>query len=99
MKLEFDADALAELDEAIAWYEAQSPRVALEFRRAIDEAVAGLLEAPNRWPLVGAVCRARLLPHHPYRIVYVYGGNAITVLAIAHQRRRPEYWQSRLENE
>ena len=32
------------------------------------------------------------LQHFPYTLVYELDGTTATVLAIAHQRRRPRYW-------
>lgn len=33
----------------------------------------------------------------PYRIVYYVTDTSIVILAYAHQRRQPDYWQHRLE--
>jgi hypothetical protein len=34
--------------------------------------------------------------HSPYRVVYVLVGSNIDVIAVAHARRRPAYWRSRM---
>lgn len=33
------------------------------------------------------------VPRFPYTVVYLVVGDAICVVAIAHERRRPGYWQ------
>jgi mRNA-degrading endonuclease RelE of RelBE toxin-antitoxin system len=33
----------------------------------------------------------------PYRIIFQHAGNRITVMAIAHRSRRPEYWRRTAE--
>ena len=62
-----------------------------EFERCV-----ALLQAH---PGLGAVWggRFRRLPirRFPYSVVYLWSGDALRIIAIAHQRRRPGYWQDR----
>jgi hypothetical protein len=37
-----------------------------------------------------------LLKRFPFSLVFVAAGGAMVVLAVAHHRRRPAYWRSRL---
>jgi mRNA-degrading endonuclease RelE of RelBE toxin-antitoxin system len=38
--------------------------------------------------------RMRTLRRFPYSVIYEVLGNTVTVLAVAHHRRRPGYWRS-----
>ena len=47
--LEFHPDALAELERANAWYEAQCPGLGESFFQEITTAISRIREAPNTW--------------------------------------------------
>lgn len=47
------------------------------------------------WPEDEDAIRRHILRHFPYTVFYEILGNTVTVLAVAHQRRRPGYWRER----
>jgi toxin ParE1/3/4 len=61
-------------------------------------AIDGLCELPEAWPLwPGRVdVRRRVLRRVPNSILYLVEADAIVIVAVAHHRRRPGYWLSRL---
>jgi len=89
-----------ELVEAESWYEAQRPGLGSEFRHAVEETMARLLEAPHSAPRLLSVpeavgARQIFIKRFPYSIVFIEEGDALWILAFAHQRRRPGYWRER----
>jgi toxin ParE1/3/4 len=93
-------EAAQELEEAVAWYEAQRPGLGAELAAAVDAAL-DILESPLV-PLVPVAhaTRARsvkrlILRRFPYDVVVREGPDEVVVLAFAHQSRRPGYWRSR----
>jgi hypothetical protein len=95
-------EAEDELIEAQRWYEIQRPGLGQEFRRAIDEAMDHLLNAPlaaspivNLPPSIGA--RQVLVKRVPYSIIFINHDEDLWVVAVAHQHRRPGYWRERLK--
>jgi toxin ParE1/3/4 len=38
--------------------------------------------------------RRRVLHRFPYSVIYEAQGSTVTVLAVAHHRRRPGYWKA-----
>jgi hypothetical protein len=74
--------------------------LALAFLVAVDHAISAI----SRWPSAGrcvdglpselTVRRAPLV-RFPYYLAYLVTGEAIHVLAVAHERRRPRYWVKR----
>ena len=73
-----------------------------EFRKAIDEAMERLAEAPLTAPHVAHVpislgVRKILVKRFPYGIVFMEHEEELWVLAFAHHRRRPGYWRDRME--
>lgn len=62
---------------------------------ALDRAIERIGENPERWPVYLHGTRRVLLRHFPFGIIYRVDSERILVVAIAHQRRRPGYWQQR----
>ena len=94
----FHRDAEEELVAAAAWYEREAGRGAdfvATFRRAYARLRAVLGSAAALRGVEG-VRRARF-DGYPYQIVFVELADAFLVLAIAHQKRAPNYWLHRLE--
>lgn len=99
---QFGPEASAELREAARWYEQRHAGLGLAFLAAVDVAV----ESVGRWPLSGAPVpgiggglqlRRLRLGRFPYHLVYLLADDVIHIVAVAHDRRRPGYWSSRIE--
>ncbi len=96
MKIVFLKNAQTDFDDAVDYYaEHASTRVAEAFIQDVQHARQRLAERPE----IGAAITKRLrilhLRHFPYSIIYRFSADTITIYAIAHQRRRPGYWQGR----
>ena len=65
------------------------------FRVELFDAIDGLTATANDWPDDDDGTRRYHLRHFPYTVLYEVLGKKATVFAIAHQRRRPGYWQDR----
>ena len=85
--------AETDIAEAFEWYRGRSVSAAHAFRTEALEAIDRLAEAPTRWRLDEDGTRRRVLQHFPYSVVFEALGNTVTVLAVAHDRRRPGYWR------
>ena len=99
--LRLDVEAEQEIDAAVGWYEAQRPGLGLDLIAALQEAKERLMEDPGSFPLVPRTpepLHVRRCPvqRFPYWLVFVELVDEIRVLAVAHSRRRPGYWRSRL---
>ena len=95
-KITFHPEAAAEVEVALTWYQARSVRAAGSFLKALEEALEAVAAWPERWPLFAEGYRRILLRRFPYAVVYRQISGAIQVHAVAHGRRRPGYWRSRL---
>jgi len=96
VSLEFSTDARAEYDEAFNWYAERSVGAALGFATEIDVAIESIIAQPERFVRTYADCQLCRLKRYPYCVVYHCSGDLIRVVAIAHAKRRPDYWQTRL---
>jgi plasmid stabilization system protein ParE len=94
--LTFHPAAAAEFEEALCWYAERSERAAEGFDEAVSHAMREIEDAPQRWPFVDRRHRIKLLAKKfPYHIIYRVDGETLTVIAVAHHRRKPNYWQDR----
>lgn len=88
--------AQAELDEAMTWYAQQVPGLGDAFLIETLKTIQLIEQYPNAWhPLAPYIRRCRLR-RFPYSVIYTHDGSDLLVLAIAHQHRKPGYWQDRL---
>ena len=95
-RIVYHPEARAELLAAADWYENQQPGVGLNLHDDVNAALAKI----SRDPGIGA--RYRNGPHlfyrlkrFPYVIYYRELANVVWIAAIAHGRRRENYWRKR----
>jgi plasmid stabilization system protein ParE len=76
---------------ALRFYrDSESGRVASDFEREIRRCVELLLHNPEMAPRFGlTAARGKLLRRFPNALVYVVEDEVISILAVAHQSRRP----------
>jgi plasmid stabilization system protein ParE len=89
----------AALEEAVAaahWYHERSPIAAKRFVEELFQVFDKILEAPHRWPLGPNGTRKIKLPCFPFVVIYRESEKTIQILAVAHGKRRPGYWNTRL---
>ena len=92
----FHPAAAEEAEEAHEWYAARNPAAADGFREELRHAVDAVAENPNTWPRYGRRARRYVFPRFPFSLVYVPRGSDVEIIAVAHGKRRPGYWLSRL---
>ena len=96
MRVKFHPDARVEVREARNWYSERSPLSAIAFAHAVDNAVSRIVEAPTQYPLAEHRTRKLVLQRFPFNIFYLPGESEVVIVAVAHQKRRPGYWSSRV---
>ncbi|MGE4068692.1 MAG: type II toxin-antitoxin system RelE/ParE family toxin [Vicinamibacterales bacterium] len=91
------ATASRELAEAVRWYETKRPGLGGEFYDAVVEAIALLQQRPGVGRQVDGPppYRQMLVERFPYHVVYRERPADLYVVAVAHTKRRPEYWKAR----
>ncbi len=95
MTLTIRGEALAEIDSALRYYAQQSPELMARLFKELQAAQQQIVAFPFRWPKYARDTRHYLLPRFPYRLVYRIKGDNVRLLAVAHVKRRPGYWQHR----
>jgi toxin ParE1/3/4 len=96
-RVEYHEGASADVKAAVAWYQKRSPKAAVDFIEELHRAADTISEAPDRWPLGTNNTRRFLLWRFPFSIIYSERESVITIWAVAHGSRRPEYWARRLK--
>jgi len=103
LPVRFSPEAAAELRDAAGWYEERHAGLGSTFLAAVDSVVARLTVWPGTGSPVeglGAHLDVRRAPlgRFPYHLAYLVTDDAVQVLAVAHDRRRPRYWSGRTES-
>jgi toxin ParE1/3/4 len=94
---QFHPEAEAEHLETVAYYETQQPGLGASYLAAFESALARVCEAPRRYPIERQPDIRRIrLQRFPFTVLFRESGGTVQVLAVAHHRRRPAYWLSRL---
>jgi toxin ParE2 len=87
--------AEAELDQAVRWYETQTPGLGEAFLIDILAAADRVALYPDAWQPLGNNLHRCRLSRFPYGLIYAVDGTDILVLAVAHLHREPDYWRDR----
>ncbi len=96
MKIRFLTPAEIEMFEASAYYEMQATGLGSNFLDIIEEATNEIKENPRTWPKIDQGIRRRIVRRFPYSILYRIHGDEIIIVAIMHQKQKPNYWINRL---
>ncbi len=85
-----------ELEESIAYYEQQKTGLGRALQSAIEKAIGRIQQNPQ----IGAPYKTTEFRHYvvqrfPYVVFYVALEEVLWIVAIAHGKRRPDYWKRR----
>jgi plasmid stabilization system protein ParE len=97
MSLEFHPEAEEELAEAAFHYDREVEGLGGRFLAEIRRATLILGEQPRLGHRVDEQLSRLILRRFPYSLIYAVDQDRISILAVAHHRRRPGYWRSRLD--
>ena len=101
-RVRFEEEADAEYRLAGRYYEERREHLGIEFLDAVDATIDHIFELPRAGTLVpglpaGLPVRRRAVARFPYHVIYLETSAAIRILAVAHDRRKPDYWRDRLK--
>ncbi len=97
MKLKYHPKARLELNEATDHYEKRQRGLGWDFLEEVQLTIRRILDFPNAWQPLSANTRRCLTNRFPFGLIYQVKADEIRIIAIAHQKRRPGYWQGRLD--
>lgn len=97
MKIEFLPEADEEFREAARYYESEAAGVGMAFIAAVHKAADEVVEFPLAAQALRAGIRKKVMQHFSYNLFYAIEADTIVIVAVAHQRKRPNYWHLRLK--
>lgn len=89
------SEASRELEAAVSFYDSEQPGLGRDFAREVQWLCRRIVDAPLAGTEVRPSIRRRILRRFPYSILYAVERGEVIVVAMAHQRRRPGYWEQR----
>lgn len=99
MNYEFHPAAEAEYLESVAWFESKQPGLGSSYLLSFERTMSRVCEVPERYPAEGELSVRRVqMERFPFSVLYRIAEerDRIQVLAVAHHRRRPQYWLGRI---
>ena len=87
--------ARLELDESIAWYDAQQPGLGVQFAAEIETLLKRIGDSPQQFRHIRNQIRRAVSTRFPYTIHYITEKDRIVVLAIFHVKRNPTQLEDR----
>ena len=102
MRVELHPEARAELRAAAFWYDERRARLGQAFLVEVSASLNRIANAPASFPLwpnvTGTAVPVQKAPVHrfPYVIAFEVHGDHVLVLAVAHSKRRPLCWLTRI---
>lgn len=97
MKVEFFPAAEQELIEASVHYENQLQGLGNDFLLEVERVSTVLVELPSLGEKLDSIHRRLALQRFPYALIFRCDAKVIRVVAVAHRRRKPRYWSSRVQ--
>ena len=97
MYVELHREAEAEINGHAEFYEREVPGLGLRFLHHIECALALVKSQPLLGRKSDGPFRRLVLSEFPFSIIYVPEAERVWIIAVAHQRRRPGYWRTRLD--
>lgn len=98
---DFHPEAQAEFAADVDWYDDREFGVGGRFVEAVRAALDAAIDDPTAWVAWPGwdrepVLRSKGVTGFPYRVVYFVKGDLLTIVAVAHAKRRPGYWRDRV---
>ena len=96
MIFRFLPPAEAELLAGISYSSVVRPELGSRFEQAVAQAVRSAVAHPERGAPRSKSTRRWLVKGFPFGIIYRAGESEVLIVAVAHQRKKPEYWAARI---
>jgi plasmid stabilization system protein ParE len=94
--VEIHPEAIAEAQAANRWYRERSASAADAYLAELDLAVDAITDSPEKWPRYVNGTRRYIFHRFPFYLVYRETDGKLEIIAVAHGRRKPGYWKSRI---
>ena len=90
--------ALAEAQATYDWYATRNPAAAEAFIDELDDAMKQIGMFADAGPAHVSGTRRYVMRRFPFTVIYREQQRTLEVIAVAHARRKPDYWKERVKN-
>jgi plasmid stabilization system protein ParE len=87
-----------EMTEAASFYENATQGLGVDFLDDVQRAIDRIRDNPASGFSISADLRRILMSRFPFSIIYAVESERLLIAAVAHQRRRPNYWRDRIDS-
>jgi plasmid stabilization system protein ParE len=91
-----ESEAEADLAAARDWYDAQRPGLGDEFIDEFMRTVGRIADMPESYRKTYMEARQASINRFPYYVFYLVDEDMVSIVAVIHQHRDPQVWESRL---
>jgi len=95
MKITFLEEAKDELDQAIEYYDLQSPGLGQQFLQEILNTLDRVASFPQAWHPLSENTRRCQTVRFPYGLIYAVLENEILIISVSNLHREPNHWKNR----
>ena len=96
MKHVLHPEADEELAQAIQYYAAIDPDLAVRFYREVERLIFEVCAYPGRFRCFDPPARRHFSHSFPYAVIYLDEPDRVWIVAVMHMKREPGYWRKRL---
>ena len=89
------SEASEELEACVSYYNSQRSNLGTEFLAEFERTAERILKLPSAARRVSEHIRSKPIHRFPFYVLYRSLEDEITIVAVAHRRRRPRYWLGR----
>ena len=99
MNYSFHPAAEAEHLETVAYYESKRPGIGALYLAEFEQVMEAVCASPQRYPVARKPDVRRIrMRKFPFTILFRKSAGSVQILAVAHHRRRPQYWLGRIHD-
>ncbi len=89
------SEASEEFEVCVSYYNSQRSNLGTEFLAEFERTAERILKLPNAARMVSEDIRSKPIHRFPFYVLYCSLEDEISIVAVAHRRRRPRYWLDR----
>ncbi|MFI5297968.1 MAG: type II toxin-antitoxin system RelE/ParE family toxin [Polyangiales bacterium] len=94
--------AREELADAVLWYESETLGAGLRLAKHIEQTFARIANNPRAFARMRGYehpqVRRAIVTRFPYVVIFCVFQGEVTIVAIAHAKRAPFFWETRLDD-
>lgn len=93
--LSFHPDVAIDIKVAYDWYEKELEGLGDNFLSELESGYSSVLNFPTTWAFFKYEFRRYILPRFPFSIIYKETETKIFIIAVMHNKRKPNSWLKR----